>query len=649
MKIFKLMLVLSIVLSINLLAQGVERREMGNLVIEGIPEIPTELSERLEQYQNVRSATFAGWRADGKGMYIITRFGETGQVHFVESPGAYRRQLTFFKEPIGGIAVRPIAKEEGFLYSRDIGGNENYQIFFYNMSDGSSRLLTDGKSRNGDFSWSNDGNKFCFTSNKRNGKDIDIYLADFNKPNDAKMIFESNGHWGVLDFSPNDKQMLIYNYISINESNVYLLNLSDLKYEKLINYTDKVAMSNAKFSKDGKGVYFTSDFNSEFQKLQYLDLASKKVTVLTADINWDVEEFTLSDDGKTLAFVVNADGLGETYLMDIKSKKYTTPQNLPKGENGGISFSSDSKYFAFTSNSAFTSGDAFSYELTKKTATRWTFSEVGGLNTGNFVEPELIHYPTFDQADGKTRMIPAFYYKPKGKGPFPVVVNFHGGPEGQFRPGFASQIQFYLNELGIAVIAPNVRGSTGYGKTYMTLDNGFLRENSVKDGGALLDWIAKQNELDAKRVCVYGGSYGGYMVLAMLTHYNDRLAAGIDVVGISNYLTFLKNTGDYRRDLRRAEYGDERDPEMYKFLEKISPLNNAHKISKPLFVIQGLNDPRVPASEAEQIVAEVRKNGGQVWYLLAKDEGHGFRKKSNRDYNNAAVALFFKEVFDLKK
>jgi dipeptidyl aminopeptidase/acylaminoacyl peptidase len=210
--------------------------------------------------------------------------------------------------------------------------------------------------------------------------------------------------------------------------------------------------------------------------------------------------------------------------------KYSEPKNLPKGEIGGFAFSPDSKKFAFTMNSSFSPGDVFVYSLKDQKAEQWTFSEVGGLNTSKFIEPVLIQYPTFDSVAGKPRMIPAYYYKPKGNGPFPVVINFHGGPEGQFRPGFASYFQFLLNELGVAVIAPNVRGSEGYGKTFLDLDNGFLRENSVKDGGALLDWIAKQPELDAKRICVYGGSYGGYMVLAMMTHYNERLAAGIDVV-----------------------------------------------------------------------------------------------------------------------
>lgn len=645
MKRLSLLAIIMLLVSTAFTSAEVNRKEIGNLVIENIPEIPASLMERLEQYQNVRSAGFAGWASDSKGVYILTRFSETAQVHFVGQPGGARRQLTFYKEPIAGIAVRP-SKERGFLFSKDIGGNEQYQIYYFDEENGSVRMLSNGKSRYGSFKWTADGEKFAYTSNERNNRDFDIYIYDF-KSGSSQMVFEAKGQWSFLDFSPDGKQALIYNYISINESSVYLLDLSTKKYEKLVEYNEKVAMGDAEFSKDGKGVFFLSNYGSEFKKLFYIDLKTKKIIPITDAIDWDVEGITISKDGANLAFSVNANGSSKVYIMSTKTFKYSEPKNLPKGEIGGFAFSPDSKKFAFTMNSSFSPGDVFVYSLKDQKAEQWTFSEVGGLNTSKFIEPVLIQYPTFDSVDGKPRMIPAYYYKPKGNGPFPVVINFHGGPEGQFRPGFASYFQFLLNELGVAVIAPNVRGSDGYGKTFLDLDNGFLRENSVKDGGALLDWIAKQPELDAKRICVYGGSYGGYMVLAMLTHYNDRLAAGIDVVGISNFVTFLENTSEYRRDLRRVEYGDERNPEMREFLEKISPLNNAHKISKPLFVIQGLNDPRVPTSEAEQIVAKVRQNGGDVWYLLAKDEGHGFRKKSNRDYYNAAVALFLKEVFRL--
>jgi dipeptidyl aminopeptidase/acylaminoacyl peptidase len=268
---------------------------------------------------------------------------------------------------------------------------------------------------------------------------------------------------------------------------------------------------------------------------------------------------------------------------------------------------------------------------------------VGGLDPAGFVEPELVHYPTFDQVDGRPRAMPAYVYRPRGAGPHPVIVYIHGGPEGQYRPGFSSTSQLWVATLGAAVVAPNVRGSSGYGKTYVALDNGTKREDSVADIGALLDWIATQPDLDPGRVAVVGGSYGGYMVLASLTHYSDRLRAGVDIVGISNFVTFLEHTQGYRRDLRRVEYGDERDPEMRTFLDGISPNRHADRIKVPLLVAAGANDPRVPASESSQIVEAVRGRGYDVWFMKALDEGHGFRKKGTRDLYDQIVVLFLQQ------
>jgi dipeptidyl aminopeptidase/acylaminoacyl peptidase len=288
--------------------------------------------------------------------------------------------------------------------------------------------------------------------------------------------------------------------------------------------------------------------------------------------------------------------------------------------------------------------DVYSLDLVSRTSLRWTVSEVGGLDTTEFVAPTLVHYETFDSIDGRPRQIPAFYYEPsKPKPPFPVLIDCHGGPAVQRRPYFRYLTQFYLNEMGIAVIAPNVRGSSGYGKTFMMLDDGYKREDAVRDIGALLDWIATQPQLDAGRVAIKGGSYGGYLSLASMVNYSNRLRCGIDEIGISNFVTFLENTGKYRQDVRRSEYGDERDPQMRDFLTRISPLTNAHRIERPLLIFQGLHDPRVPVSEAEQIVKAVRNNGVDVWYILAEDEGHGFGKKSNRNFYQQVQVLFLEK------
>ncbi|HET6566109.1 MAG TPA: alpha/beta fold hydrolase, partial [Xanthomonadales bacterium] len=345
------------------------------------------------------------------------------------------------------------------------------------------------------------------------------------------------------------------------------------------------------------------------------------------------------------AFTTNEDGISRLYLLNTKTRKYALVNNLPMGVIYGLRFHPDNRRLAMTLSTAQTPSDVFVMQMGRspldaESLLRWTFSEVGGLDTDSFVEPKLVRYPTFDLVGENPRQIPAFIYQPKGKGPFPVIIYIHGGPEGQHRPSFSSSFQSWVAELGAAVIAPNVRGSFGYGNDYLSLDDGVLREDAVKDIGALLDWLQTQPQLDASRVAVYGGSYGGYMVLASAVHYSDRLRAAVDVVGISNFVTFLENTQDYRRDLRRQEYGDERDPEMRAFLQSISPLTHAEKIAVPMLVVQGQNDPRVPVTESEQIVAALRRRGQPVWYMNALNEGHGYDRKENRDAYQQAVLLF---------
>lgn len=631
---------------IGLSAPGLaQRREVGSLIIDGIPDIPSRIVERMNQYQNVRSASFLDWNPQGPGMLISTRFAETSQVHFVERPGGARQQLTFFKEPVFGGSYDPGAGRRGFLFGMDVGGAEFFQLFYFDLETGKATRLTDGKSRNTGARWSHDGRWIAFSSNLRNGRDTDVRLMSFERPGVSEVLVEAKGSWSAVDWSPDDKRVLVQHYVSANESYLYWCDVASKKRTQINPQPDKkFAYGAARWSKDGRGVYYTSDEEGEFQQLTYYDLATGQKTVLTRHIPWDVGSFELSEDGQKLAYVVNEDGISKVHLMDLQTQQELPLPELPVGLISGLAFSKDGRELGMTLNTPQTPGDAYSIRLATRELVRWTFSEVGGLKAENFVTPRLIHYPTFDTVQGTPRMIPAFYYKPRrATGKTPVIISIHGGPEGQERPGFNATYQYLVNELGIAVLAPNVRGSSGYGKTYLALDNGYQREDSVRDIGALLDWIAGQPELDANRIGVTGGSYGGYMTLAVMFHYNDRLRAGVESVGISNFVTFLESTQAYRRDLRRVEYGDERDPKMREFLIRISPLTNAHKITKPLMVVQGLNDPRVPATESEQIVGTVRQNGGTVWYLAAKDEGHGFRKKPNRDYYLNAMSLFWEE------
>ena len=614
-----------------------------NLVLEGIPKISAAMAEEINRYTEFRYAGLSNWHPSRREMLIGTRFAETSQIHIVKMPGGARTQLTFFKDSVGGASFQP-TRGEYFVFSKAIGGNENYQKYRYDFATGAITLLTDGKSRNTGGAWSNSGDKYVYQSTRRNGEDVDVWMMNPADPKSNRMLAElKGGGWGVYEFSPDDRQLLVGEDISANESYLWLMD-SATGAKTIItprgDEAEKVLYAGAQFSKDGKGIYVTTDRDSEFQRIAYIDLATKKHTYLTGSINWDVDSVALSWDGRIIAFVTNEDGLSVLHLFDTARRQELPAPKLPAGVLGSLEWHRNNRDLGFGLESARSTYDTYSLDVQTGKIDRWTESETGGVNTQSFSEPEVVKWKTFD---GK--MISGLYYKPAARfaGKRPIIIDIHGGPEGQARPWFQGENNYFVNEMGIAVIQPNVRGSTGYGKTFLKLDNGFLREDSYKDIAALLDWIKTRADLDADRIMVTGGSYGGHMTLAIATFYSDRIRCALDVVGPSNFVTFLENTSAYRRDLRRVEYGDERDPKMREFLNRIAPLNNATKIAKPLFVVQGGNDPRVPLSESQQIVQTVRKNGTPIWYLMAKDEGHGFDKKKNRDFQLYATVLFIKE------
>lgn len=622
----------------------------GNLIMEDVPPIPEEIVEALNRYQNVRTAGVEGWTEDGKGLYITTRFGDVNQIHRVDMPGGARRQITFYDEPIGDVERQP----EGsmLLFTRDAGGSEFSQIFLLDPASGDATMLTDGKSRNGAMRWDRKGRRFAFQSTRRNGASNDVWMMDPSEPSKAEMILESpdGTWWGPGEFSGDGGKLLVINYVSAADARVHLLDLETRKLTLLAGGAGEPTVNlPVGFDDDHGGVWLITDRGGEFRKLAWQSLKpGAEPEIVTADIPWDVDGGSISHDRSRMAFAVNENGRSHVYLMDTRTRKYRGIDAVPTGLVSDTRFGPDDKRLAMTLSTATTPSDAFVLDLGGSpleygSLVRWTTSEVGGLETSKFRLPELIQYPSFDEEGGRPRTIPAWIYKPEGKGPFPVVVSIHGGPESQTRPGFDSTYQMWMDKLGVAVVMPNVRGSAGYGKSYLGLDNAMKREDSVKDIGALLDWIAVQPDLDKDRVAVFGGSYGGYMVLATAVHYSGRLRAAVDVVGISNFVTFLENTQDYRRDLRRVEYGDERDPAMRAHLEKISPLNNVEKMKVPMLVVQGQNDPRVPVTESEQMVAALRARGQSVWYMKALDEGHGYRKKKNRDIYQQATVLFFRE------
>jgi dipeptidyl aminopeptidase/acylaminoacyl peptidase len=636
-----LLVAMTLVIAATVSAQEAAVAPPEAIVSDGVPKIPASLAETAGRYGSYRAASFTDWHPTRREMLIATRFADTPQLHVVKMPGGARQQLTFYPDAVNNGRFHPNGGDY-IVFSKDIGGGEWYQLYRYDVKTGDVTLLTDGKARNLMGPWSSGGDQIAYMSTRRTGKDTDLWVMNPADPKSDHLLTQlTGGGWQPLDWTPDDKKILLEEELSINESYLWLVDATTGEKTALTprDAAEKVSYGEARFSKDGKGIYVTTDKDSEFHRLAYMDLATKAPNYLTTGIHWDVETFDLTKDGRRIAFVTDEDGISRLHALDTGTTGELAVPKLPAGVIGGIRWNAEGKEIGFTIQTARSPADCYSLDIATLKIERWTTSE-SAVKTDSFPEAELVQWKSFD---GK--MISGFLYRPPAKfaGKRPVLVDIHGGPEGQSQPVFLGRNNYLLNEMGIALIFPNVRGSTGYGKTFTLLDNGFKRDDTYKDINALLDWIAAQPNLDADRIAVMGGSYGGHMVLAVSTFYSDRIRCSVDIVGISNLVTFLEHTEAYRRDLRRAEYGDERDPKMREFLEKIAPMNNIEKIKKPMMVVAGKNDPRVPLSESEQIVAALKKQNTPVWYVMGKDEGHGFRKKPNQDYQFYATVEFLKE------
>jgi len=611
-----------------------------SLLESGMPEVPPQLRARIEQYQNSRAANLVDVTPDGSQVLVATRFASTNQLHLVEQPMGMRTQLTFGTEPVNSARfVR--GDPRALLYLQDAGGGEFHQVFRLDRRTGRSELLTDGKSRHEALTVSPDGTRFAYSGTARNGKDTDVYFAQTSAPREARRVTERDGTWAPVEFSRDGKRLLVLQFRAVDDSDLHLYDTQSGEMRQITPREGRGSVEDASFSPDGKSVYLITDRHSDFNSVYRIDLArpDEKPRALTAQINWDIETLAVAPDGARVAFAANEDGWSRVYLLDLRSGR-AEPVELPRGIVSALRFPERRSDVLFVGmQTARSPNDVWSYSLQDRKLIRWTRSEIGPVDSSSFVEPELVRYRA---ADGLS--IPAFLWKPpRAEGKAPVVILWHGGPEGQTRPTFQPIWQFYAAELGFAVLAPNVRGSTGYGKAFLAMDNGVKREKALGDIASTLDFVASRPDLDASRVAAYGGSYGGYMTLATVAFHGSRVRAAVDLVGISNLVSFLETTQAYRRDLRRAEYGDERDPAVRAVQQRISPLNSVDKIEAALLVIQGKNDPRVPQSEAEQIVQALRARGKDAPYLLGLNEGHGFQKKENRDYATAAAAAFLQQ------
>jgi dipeptidyl aminopeptidase/acylaminoacyl peptidase len=604
------------------------------LTADGIPPVPQELAAATRPYMEFRTAGFSGWNAADRSMLISTRFADTNQLHSVTGPLAMRRQISFEAEPLGG---RWSPKGDVLVVSKDAGGSEFFQL--YTLANGGVNLLTDGKSRNSFNGWDKEGRQIAYSSTRRNGTDTDLYVMDPRDPATDRMVAQlQGGGWGIRDFAPGGRSAAVIEYVSITKSNPYLLDIASGRMTPIGDHSRAISYGNLEFAPNGT-LWATSDENSDVRRLGTLDPATGRFAPVTPQSRWEVESFTISKDGRTIAYTMNEAGISKLYLLDTRTSRARVVPGLPAGTLGGLSFAPWGP-LGFTLSSAKNPADAYSLDPATLQITPWTQSETGGLDPQANVEPELVETRSFDGEP-----VSGFLYRPDPRrfpGRRPMIVNIHGGPEAQARPGFLGRNNYLLNELGIAIFFPNVRGSSGYGTRFVSLDDGpFQRENSVRDIGAFLDVLQADPAIDPARTAVTGGSYGGYMCYASSIFYGDRLRGALCNVAISNFVTFLENTQSYRRDLRRVEYGNERDPVQRAKLTEISPLTRVDEIRLPLFVIQGANDPRVPKSEADQVVQAVRANGQEVWYLVGENEGHGFARKENQDYQFWTTLMFW--------
>ena len=618
------------------------------LLAVGVPTIPDELNDLVRRYGNSRSATLFDVTTDGAQVLIGTRFGSTQQLHLIEQPLGTRNQLTFGDEPV--LDARFLPQDPSVLFFlQDTGGAEFYQLYRLDRRTQKTELLTDGKSRNQALVVSHEGRRLAWASTARNGKDTDVVLAESQAPKTQRRLTESEGTWRPLDFAPGGRQLLVVQERSAQDADLWLVEVESGEKKRLTPESPKASLQTALFSSDGRAVFALTDRWSEVNELVRIDPAQPAAAPrrLTASVPWEVSSLAAARDTGApaqLAITVNQEGYDRLYLVEPGTGALQ-PVGLPPGLIGGFKFpTARSDLLFFAQQTARSPADVWMLDVRTRRTLRWTRSELGPIDPASLVDPTLVRYPSSGGVQ-----VPAFLYQPKALDTgearkLPVLVLWHGGPEGQARPTFNPALQLLVAELGLAVLTPNVRGSTGYGKAFLAADDGIKREEALKDIGATLDWIAAQPGLDAARVGVQGGSYGGYLTLATVAFHPDRVKAAVDMVGISSLGSFLENTQAYRRDLRRAEYGDERDPEVRKVLDRISPLGSAEKIRAALFVLQGKNDPRVPQAEAEQIVRAVQARSGTVWYALALNEGHGFRRKENRDAQLAATLAFLKEM-----
>lgn len=611
-----------------------------NLEVVGVPPVPASLVSDVAPYTQTYGLPLAGWDPVKREIWLKGLSSVTW-ISKVKSPGTSPETSSIYIQSPGIYDVYFQPQYKYLAYTKDTDGNETFQLYMYEINGGDSKQLSDGKSRNTEPVWSNAGDQIVYSSSPLGADGVNLRVLNPFQPKTDRLLVQSSGSYlKAFAWSPDDKQVVFCDFLSNTASTLWLIEVSSGNKVLLSPRTDEVEFYDyPQFTKDGKGVLVLTDHDSDVRRIARIDLTSHKFTYVPSGSRWDVDEFQVSPDGKTIVFTTNEDGISRLHLFDVITSKEILAPATPLGVISDLKWHSNSTDLAFNFKSPRAANDVYAISLQTGKAELWAKSVANGVDPEKFALPELIHWSSFDKCN-----LSGFLYRPPVRftGKRPVIIDIHGGPEEQYRPTFGYEHNYFLNELGVVKIYPNVRGSSGYGKKFLQLDNGLRREDAIKDIGALLDWIKTQPDLDADRVMVEGASYGGYLALSTAYVYSDRIRGAISDSGISNLATFVERTEGWRRGLQRSEFGDERDRKMKEFMERVAPVNNASKIKKPLLMIQGQNDPRVPVTEMTKLVGATKERI-PVWYVLAKNEGHGFTQLNNRNYRLYATILFVKE------
>ncbi|WP_435179758.1 S9 family peptidase [Halorussus sp. AFM4] len=597
----------------------------------------------FERYLNVRSASAPSFGPDGDRLSFLMDTTGVPQVWRLDAPGEWPRQLTFEEEAVSFASWSP--ERDELVFGMDRGGDERTQLFRLDGDGETVTPLTDMPEAIHYWGgWNSDGSTFAFASNRREEAVFDVYVQGRDeRGDDAELVYEGDGLLSPVGWSPDDESLAIVKSHSSFDQDVYVLDVETGELDHVTPHEGDVRFTSINWSPDGDALYLATDEGADTTYFARLDVETYEIETVDDGGDWNVESVGVDEDTGRFVFGRNVDGYTELTVGELTGEtdyeEFPTP-DLPRGVTGGPAFDDEAERFALTVTRSTDNTNVYVVDVESGETQRWTDAATAGIPRSSFVKPELIRYETFDG-----REIPAFFSLPAdagggADGGAPVIVDIHGGPESQRRPSFSPVKQYFCNR-GYAYFEPNVRGSSSYGKAYTHLDDVRKRMDSVKDIEAAVEWLRDRSEVDPDRIVAMGGSYGGFMVLAALTEYPDLWAAGVDIVGIANFVTFLENTGDWRREHREAEYGSlEEDRE---FLESISPTTNADRIEAPLLVLHGANDPRVPVGEAERIADVVAEQGVPVEKLIFEDEGHGFSKLENRIEAYTTVADFLDE------